>query len=243
MTSYRVVMTRFPTFSRSDGVKQLLVPVPRCRLCYKPIKKQYEGGTCYSCGIEPAVDGTILKRIVAATLYIPKVSGYAHNSELLRLKEQGALANEYAEVLEHVLQEEKIISKFGLIVPVPPTRPRSSLAGPYALARALSARVGIRYQEALSFTREVRTQKGLSAEERRKNVTGAMKATGVVSGQACLAVDDICTTGSSLREAARAIVEAGGRWAYGAAAGRDADLEGLAFAGVLEPVKEAEEQS
>lgn len=230
--SYEFVEERFPTFRRSDGVNHLLVPVPRCIKCYKPIRPRFAGFSCYNCASNGPVDGIKLRRIVAGTVYIPRVKGYAHTPELLALKASGEHAEAYAEVLQHVLDVERL-SDFGLIVPVPPTTPRDPNAGPPALAKALAARVGVPYKKAIAWTRPVRTQKGLDPANRARNVEGGLHASAVVAGRLVLAVDDICTTGSTFREVARAVVAAGGLGVMAAAAGRDYGLEDLVYVGAL----------
>src|SRR2546425_934676 len=88
LTRYRFVGKRFPTFQRNDSAKQMLVPVPHCELCCKPIKEGFEKSTgqCYDCYTGSPIDGDILERVVAATLYVPRVIGYSHSQEIRTLK-------------------------------------------------------------------------------------------------------------------------------------------------------------
>lgn len=58
--------------------------------------------------------------------------------------------------------------------------------------------------------RRVADQAGLGVAERRANLDGAMRASGVVAGRAVVLVDDVVTTGATLREARRAVHVAGG---------------------------------
>ncbi len=56
------------------------------------------------------------------------------------------------------------------------------------------------------------TQQGLPKAERLKNVRDSMEAdTAAVRGRACIVVDDVITTGATLKEAKRALREAGAR--------------------------------
>lgn len=59
--------------------------------------------------------------------------------------------------------------------------------------------------------REVNTapQRGLSAAARRQNLRGAFVAAPAVRGMRLLLVDDVCTTGTTLRQAVQTLVSAG----------------------------------
>ncbi|MCL2495291.1 MAG: hypothetical protein FWE98_06510 [Oscillospiraceae bacterium] len=60
-------------------------------------------------------------------------------------------------------------------------------------------------------TRETRAQHGLPREERLENIAGAFAAADpdLIRGRQIVLCDDICTTGATLREAARVLKEAG----------------------------------
>jgi competence protein ComFC len=96
------------------------------------------------------------------------------------------------------------------IVPVPlhPSRERRRGFNQSALlARSLGAAAGLPVEhELLRRTRatlpQVRTS---SAEERRRNVAGAFEATGPAGSRTLLLVDDVCTTGATLRACADAL--------------------------------------
>lgn len=59
-------------------------------------------------------------------------------------------------------------------------------------------------------TRRTARQAGLARDERLANLSGSFWASEKVTGQRCLLIDDIMTTGSTLREAARVIQARGG---------------------------------
>ncbi|GIX15941.1 MAG: phosphoribosyltransferase [Rhodothalassiaceae bacterium] len=73
--------------------------------------------------------------------------------------------------------------------------------------------------------RATRSQGGLSASQRRRNVAGAFDADrALLAGRRVLLVDDVMTTGATLRAAARACLKAGA-----------AEVEVLVFARALPP--------
>jgi predicted amidophosphoribosyltransferase len=64
-------------------------------------------------------------------------------------------------------------------------------------------------------TRETRQQVGLGPSERHTNVAGAFSAAQAVAGQHLLLIDDVYTTGSTLRACAAAALAAGAKAVYG----------------------------
>jgi predicted amidophosphoribosyltransferase len=67
----------------------------------------------------------------------------------------------------------------------------------------------------LERTRETRQQVGLAPSERHVNVDGAFGAAEAVAGQRLLLIDDVYTTGSTLRACAAAALSAGATAVYG----------------------------
>lgn len=79
------------------------------------------------------------------------------------------------------------------------------------IAARLAPQVGLPVVEALRRVRPTRPQVGLAPDDRRRNVAGAFEAVAetVVRGGYYLLVDDVYTTGATVRECARVLRRAG----------------------------------
>ena len=97
-----------------------------------------------------------------------------------------------------------------------PMHPRKMRARGYnqaaLLARKFSGGSGLPFlSAALSKVRESEPQSTLHRGERALNVKGAFRAEPCVAGKSFLLIDDICTTGATLRACAKALRRAGAK--------------------------------
>lgn len=99
-----------------------------------------------------------------------------------------------------------------VLVPVPSSRTAARARGGdhmRRLSRATQRRTGLTAVAALELGRRILDSAGLDARQRAGNIAGAMRAVAPTHPSAALIVDDIMTTGATLREARRALRAAG----------------------------------
>ncbi|RPJ44220.1 MAG: ComF family protein [Candidatus Latescibacterota bacterium] len=148
-------------------------------------------------------------------------SAYAWNESLgqilHRLKYGGfpSLAERLALGLSRVIEDDPVLRAADLLVPVPLTRSRLAERGfnqSLLLARAASRRVGIPVgPEAARRRGPSCSQTKLSPAGRRENVKGCFRPgrPELVRGKNLVIVDDVLTTGATVRELAGVLFEAG----------------------------------
>ena len=130
----------------------------------------------------------------------------------LKFKRHDFLGDALASLLEETLRARGDLA-FDAISGVPMPRARERRRGynqAELLGRALARRLGIRCDMTLLARRGERAaQSTLPKRSRAGNVQGAFSASTLVKGTSILLVDDICTTGETIRACASALRDAG----------------------------------
>ena len=156
-----------------------------------------------------------------------------------RLELHGFAIHEYSDAIATLIHEYKenlqfslakniaeamlpAISNFDLaniaLVPIPSKKssfakrgfnPAELLARQIVKLAARELKVLIPVSRCLRIHRAVDDQAALSGESRRTNLIGSMKIQGFPTGVSAVLIDDVITTGSTLREASRCLTEAG----------------------------------
>ncbi len=137
---------------------------------------------------------------------------------LLKYRRRRALARPLGELLVAALPPE--VRACDAVVAVPLHRSRLRERGfnqSELLAEAVAADLGRGIVRGLERTRATEHQVGMDRRAREANVRGAFAWRGGTPPAAVLLLDDVLTTGATLRECARALRAAGVREVYGVA--------------------------
>lgn len=145
--------------------------------------------------------------VYARFAYLEPVRSAIH---LLKYHGQSARAAWFSEQIEPLVAS--LDSANAILEPVPLTARRERARGfnqSREIARHLSALTGFRLGNDVHRVRETRPQVELNGLERIANVRGAFSATHEVAGKHVILVDDVITTGATMRECAAACFGAG----------------------------------
>jgi ComF family protein len=197
-----------------------LVPNPVCDVCGLP---QTRSGLCDRC----QQTNPSFKQLRSWAVFEAPVQGALH-----RLKYQRDIG--LGEVLSN--QMVAFVKNLGwpvdMMVPIPLGKKRMKERGYNQVAMVampLSMQLKLDYRpEVLGRVRETRSQVGLSAIERKKNVKDVFKAkTDGVRGRSILLMDDVSTTGATLSSAADALYASGADDVYAVTVARALPHHGL----------------
>lgn len=191
-----------------------LVYPNRCPFCNKYIPfDEYYCSSCKDKLSDPPEfdDYPNIDFIGAVTSYDNK--GRAFVDEM-KNENNGYALSAAAFLIYQGLASKRLIERINLITFIPMRR-RDVLKRGYnqtkRIASELSVLTGKPCKSLLKKIKETREQKTLGAKERRENVKGAYRyaKSDCLSGECVLLIDDICTTGSTLSEAAGELKNAG----------------------------------
>ncbi len=175
-----------------------------CPLCALPLPGAASGLPCGRCRERPP--------------YAATRAAYAYAPPLDRLVQEFKFAGRlgHARLLGELLAghlETSGVPRPEMLLPVP-LHPRRLRTRGYnqalELARPVARRLGVPLRARAGWRlRDTAAQSGLDAKARRRNVRGAFAVDGAVAGRRVAVIDDVVTTGHTVRELARALVAAG----------------------------------
>ena len=147
-----------------------------------------------------------LLSVHSAIMYTPTASKI-----ILAAKENGLQGADdlLIAAIVHVLSKARLDRGYFTLVPVPSSKRSQRRRGRsfiVDLTKAISKHTGIAVNDCLQVSRRVSDQSGLTRIQRSSNMHGAfsVKSGAILRGDA-IVIDDVVTTGATLREAARAL--------------------------------------
>lgn len=181
-------------------------------LCVRCGLQSDDGLDCRAClrhPLPPALDG-----LRAVAHYDGELRRVIH---ALKYEHMTALAEPLGRMLNTYLAQHPL--PFDLIVPVPLHPERREDRGynqAELLAKVIARQCGVALN-ASALVRKLNTtpQVGLNETERRRNVRDAFHCAQRLDGLRVLVVDDVCTTGATLSECARALHDGGAASSWG----------------------------
>ena len=175
-----------------------------CQRCAEPLSAAEMSGVCPKC----TAKRPLIQEIHSAFAYQAPLDAL-----VLRFKRGADLA--CGRVLAQLLAERaQFWPRPALLVAVPLHRSRLRERGfdqSALIAKDISAKLGIPYQNAIQRIRNTGSQGGLSATERRINVRSAFQAKDLSSFPHVVLIDDVATTASTLNACALACLRAGAK--------------------------------
>ena len=191
-----------------EALTQLLFPT-RCIGC-----KEIGVLICSTCRLEwhPHLYST---RISTVPIYSGVIYSKTASKILLSAKENGLKGADelIIKAIDRVLNRANFSNSDIRLVPIPSSRSARRRRGRnfmVDIAQGVGRLSGYRISDPLELVRKVRDQSGLHADDRSENLRGAfgVKAGSYPRGDLVL-IDDVVTTGSTLREAVRALTTQG----------------------------------
>ena len=174
---------------------------PACRQCAKPFASRFSH-TCGDCLSDPPA----FDRALSYGLYEGVLMESVH---LMKFKGARRLARRFGLMLSSL----DIPLDADMVLPVPMTGAALINRGfnqSALMAEALGRQTGIPFRlHLLHKVKETPPQVGLSRSARMKNMRGAFRAEPDVEGMRIIILDDVITTGATMRECARALKNTG----------------------------------
>lgn len=177
-----------------------------CRCCAQPFPSATSNHLCSTCLKRPPSFSTVH----AAGIYQGSIKDAVHQ---LKYRDQLTLAEPLGRILTKVITTAGLCFTPDCIVPVPLHPHRLRQRGynqALEVARPISRELSVPLDTTLlQRSRKTQQQQGLSATERRSNLRNAFVLTSKAAARKILLIDDVMTTGETVRECCRTLVAGG----------------------------------
>ncbi|OLQ86083.1 hypothetical protein BIY22_12605 [Vibrio panuliri] len=174
--------------------------IPRCRCCGMP--STIATDFCGECLASPP----LWRRLYCVGDYAPPLSTYVKQ---LKFQQQLHQADMLAQLLSN-----QVALNVEVITYVPLHWRRQWWRGfnqSEWLAKALAKRLNIPCIAMFKRVRATQTQRGMSRSQRQKNLKNAFQLSGLVNYSSVAIVDDVVTTGSTVRQLCKLLLDAGAK--------------------------------
>ena len=188
-----------------------LVPSPYCPYCKVFLENEGEIADHHCACLSKPEE----RRILAVRSLGTFDDHYQKLVHRLKYEKKIHLGRRLAQKLGESVSEEKEFAGCDMVIPVPLHRARERERGfnqSEVLAEGISRVIGISLaKDILKRKRNTKDQTYLNAQQRAENVRGAFVVTQPenIDGKSVILVDDVMTTGATLNECARMLLEAG----------------------------------
>ncbi len=184
---------------------------PHCQHCGRFFSAGQTGIICEECRKNPGS----LEQIRSVLPYQDLARQIVNN---LKYRQNRRLVEPMADYLSRIIQPES--SHFQMIIPVPMFAGKLKKRGfnqAALLAEAVSARLGLPWNEGLKKLRDTHSQAGLGKQERLSNLQGSLSVESLLELAGCnvLLIDDVLTTGSTLEACSQVLQQNGAAEVWG----------------------------
>jgi len=202
-----------------------ILPDPFCPVCKSFLQGlKTKCGICYSGGGSPAICGgnENIQLVKSLGTFDDHYKVLIHN---FKYKRKIFLGRRLGKRLGENLSLDQRFSDFDFLIPVPlhPARKRErGFNQSEILAEAVSEKMNVPVlKKILKRIKNTKDQTNLNAEQREKNVSGAFSVSSAenrekIYGKKIILIDDVITTGATLKECARVLKEGGAKKVVGA---------------------------
>jgi competence protein ComFC len=196
------------------------VEKPVCEVCGLPVEKE---GWCSSCKRSRP-------HFTVARSWLIYEGPIRHALHTLKYRRNISLGETLSQVMAEGMGE--LNWDIDVVVPVPLGKRRLQERGYNQVALVAKPLAAIKkwdfHPRSVARINDTRSQVGLTADERKRNVEGAFRSeSNGIKGKNVLLMDDVATTGATLSSCASALLEAGAKNVYGFTIARVLPQHGL----------------